>query len=151
MWLGVKTHNNFTRFRIFSKEINELNKYTSYHVYGDAFSSRVALETIRFCRNRLNLDIVQVQRSSIKLQSVAPIVVFAHRLHQHCVARQCFQTAIGVTYKLVYNLEVMERKLDVRPLFTVHGSTSRGLCILRSCAANPIRLNVAFMRRVLDQ
>jgi hypothetical protein len=42
------------------------------------------------------------------------------------VARQCFQTAIGVTYKLVYNLEVMERKLDVRPLFIVHGSTSRG-------------------------
>ena len=96
-------------------------------LYGDAFSSRVALETIRFCRNRLNLDIVQVQRSSIKLQSVAPIVVFAHRLHQHCVARQCFQTAIGVTYKLVYNLEVMERELDVRPLFIVHGSTSRGL------------------------
>jgi hypothetical protein len=58
--MGVKTHNNFNRLSIFSKEINERNKYTIYHVYGDAFSSRVALETILFCRNRLNLNIVQV-------------------------------------------------------------------------------------------
>ncbi len=123
MLLSVESHHNFAGVGIFSKKFNKWRKHIIDHSYRDMVSVRKILEAVLSCGNRSDLNVLQIEFLPVEFQLITPRIVFAFRIDQNSVDRRRFDTIFRVTYKLIYNREVVELEPDIRFLLVTQGGT----------------------------